>query len=26
VRSERLIAFLAGGLRALQAEIARTTG
>jgi AcrR family transcriptional regulator len=26
VRSERLIAFLAGGLRALQAEVARTTG
>jgi len=25
-RSERLIAFLAGGLRALQAEVARTTG
>ena len=25
-RSERLIAFLAGGLRALQAEVSRTTG
>jgi AcrR family transcriptional regulator len=25
-RSERLIAFLAGGLRALQSEVARTTG